>query len=396
MTHKRMKVAIIAPDKLPIPNTKGGAIETLSTHWINKNEEYGCIDITVFSPYEKKAEIISNKYLYTRVKFYKSNLFVKIHNKLWAGLYRFSRKRIIPIPGFVLQIKSDLKKLNPDVIIAEGSYPQVPLLEKLRKPVVLHIHTDVLNNTVPGCEIIISKCKKIWTNSDYIKHQVVGGCRITDKVRTLPNAIDTKQFLSGDGNQIRKKYGIPNDCKVIIYCGRIDPIKGVKELILAFEKTEINNMFLLIVGGSRFAGSEMSNYESNLRDYVLQHNLKVIFTGFIFPEQLPSFYHAADFSICPSICNEAAGLVILEARSAGLPVIATNKGGIPEYVNPNSSILIDYNQETFIDDLSNAICRMNKELEESENLKVNSRLGVEKFDIDTYYWNFVSYLEEIS
>lgn len=396
MSDRRMKVAIIAPDKLPIPNTKGGAIETLATHWIDKNEEYGCVDITIFSPYDESAEVISNSYSHTNVKFYRNNLFVKIYNKIWGGLYHFSRRRIIAKRGFVIQIKSDLKMLNPDVIIAEGSFLQVPQLAKLGKPVVLHVHTDILNKIEPRCETIAGKCRKIWTNSDYIKKQVVRGCGNADKVRTLPNAIDTQKFSSGNGYQIRRKYNIPDDSKVMIYCGRVDPIKGVEELILAFEKAGIDNMYLLVVGGSRFAGSEMSSYEKKLRDYVLEHNLRVIFTGFVFPDNLPSFYHAADFSICPSKCNEAAGLVIVEARSAGLPVIATKNGGIPEYANPNGSILIDYNQETFIDDLSKAICQMNKELNRSDNFRVNSKLGVEKFDIDTYYRNFVSYLEEIS
>lgn len=396
MSHRRMKVAIIAPDKLPIPNAKGGAIETLATYWIDKNEEYGCVDITVFSPYDESAEAISNDYSRTNVRFYRNNLAVKIYNKIWGGLYHFSGRRIIAKRGFIKQIKSDLKMLNPDVIIAEGSFLQVPQLAKFGKPVVLHVHTDILNKTEPKCETIVDKCRTIWTNSDYIKRQVVSACGNVDKVRTLPNAIDTKKFSSGNGYQIRIKYKIPDDSKVIIYCGRVDPIKGVEELILAFEKAAIDNMYLLVVGGSRFAGSEMSSYEKKLRDYVLEHSLRVVFTGFVFPNDLPSYYHAADFSICPSTCNEAAGLVIVEARSAGLPVIATKNGGIPEYANPNGSILIDYNHETFVDDLSKAIRQMDKELNESDNLKVNSRLGVEKFDIDTYYRNFVSYLEEIS
>lgn len=395
LRNERIKVAIIAPDKLPIPNTKGGAIETLATHWINKNEEYGDVEIIVFSPFDEKAENISSAYKHTQVKYYSNNSSLKIFNKIWGGLYHFSKRRIIAKRGFILQISSDLRAVNPDIIIAEGSFLQVPQLAKFGKPVILHVHTDILNKLEPKCHQIVSLCRKVWTNSDYITSQVIDGSGIPEKIKTLPNAIDTKKFLSGNGNEIRKKYNISDDSKVMIYCGRVDPIKGVKELVLAFEKANIDNLILLIVGGSRFADSGISTYEKEIHEYVSTHDLKVIFTGFVYPEELPSYYKAANFSVCPSICNEAAGLVIVEARSAGLPVIATKNGGIPEYASPEGSILIDYRHEFFIDDLANAICTMNKETSESNRLQIQSSKGVEKFDIDTYYHNFVKYLEEV-
>ena len=391
----RIKVAIVAPDKLPIPNLKGGAIETLATHWLNKNEEYGFIEFYVFSQYCGRTEGIQKRYKLSQLYFYKTSFVHSLYNKIWGALYHFSKRRIIAKRSFILRIMHDIKSASPDIIIAEGSFLQVPQLKRLNIPIVLHLHTDILNDQEPSCKSIVDKCVQVWTNSDFVRTRVIEGGGQPTKVKTLPNAIDTASFESGEGDAIRKKYKIKPEQKVIIYCGRVDPIKGVKELILAFEKARIPNLVLMIVGGSRFADSPVSEYEKEIHSYVDSNRLNVVFTGFVTQSELHDYYHAADFFVCPSICNEAAGLVIVEARCAGLPVIATDIGGIREYVNPKGTILVKYSKNQFVENLALAIEKMYNEIQKSDEMHNNSKKGINKFDIDTYYINMVNYLEEL-
>ena len=62
--------------------------------------------------------------------------------------------------------------------------------------------------------------------------------------------------------------------------------------------------------------------------------------GIVSPDALPSYYAAADVFVLPSICEEAFGLVILEAFAAGIPVIGTRSGGVPELVEDGRTGLL--------------------------------------------------------
>ena len=59
---------------------------------------------------------------------------------------------------------------------------------------------------------------------------------------------------------------------------------------------------------------------------------RVILTGFIPPERIPQAYLLGDIFVGPSQIKEGLGMVFLEAAAAGLPIIATRRGGIPEIV----------------------------------------------------------------
>jgi glycosyltransferase involved in cell wall biosynthesis len=62
--------------------------------------------------------------------------------------------------------------------------------------------------------------------------------------------------------------------------------------------------------------------------------------GFVPPNQLPNYYHAADIFVGPSLWEEPLGIVFLEAMAAGLPIITTHRGGIPEIVQHHTNGLL--------------------------------------------------------
>ena len=169
--------------------------------------------------------------------------------------------------------------------------------------------------------------------------------RNSKRVDVLYNGIDLKQFYQviseNERKIIREEYGLkPNDF-VLVFCGRLIPEKGVKEIILAMKKLKnINNVKLLIIGNSAFGKNEKTKYQEEL--YKISKDLinNIIFTGFIHNKDLYKIYNIADAAITPSIWEEASPLVIVEEMASGLPIITTDSGGIPELVNFDSAIIL--------------------------------------------------------
>jgi len=73
-----LKICMVIPKGLPVPNVKGGAIETLVTEIVKHNEKEKKLDLTVFSMYDEIAQHESEKYKYTKFCYIKNNLYYKI------------------------------------------------------------------------------------------------------------------------------------------------------------------------------------------------------------------------------------------------------------------------------------------------------------------------------
>ena len=72
---------------------------------------------------------------------------------------------------------------------------------------------------------------------------------------------------------------------------------------------------------------------------------RVRFTGYVPNERLPAYYRLADLVCVPTLVEEAAGLVAVEAMACGRPVLATRSGGMPEYLEGSQAILVDRGPE---------------------------------------------------
>lgn len=123
---------------------------------------------------------------------------------------------------------------------------------------------------------------------------------------------------------------------VILFVGRLIEEKGLKVLLQAASSwnKEIN---LFIIGSGL------------LRDYILQKAQKlknVTFLGVIKQDDLPIYYSAADCLIVPSTSEEGFGRVIIESLACGTPVLAANKGAIPEAINQSVGKLFEATPES--------------------------------------------------
>lgn len=388
----RIKVALIAPSSLPIPSVKGGAIETLSNFLLDENEVFSKIQFDVFSYFNIQAEVKSKFYKNSRFLFFKPRIADKVRDFIFRLTYHISRRRYSSESSFVHFIKKKLKRNHYDYILIEGNFLQVGKLTKFNTPIILHLHTDILNKQEPMTRRVVSNCDRIFVISDFLKKQIEFVVGKSEKIIVYKNAINLSNFYPNAQSKMenKRRLNLHPEKKVMIYCGRLTPIKGVFEAIKAFHKAAQPDLTFMIVGGSNFADSKPTEYEEKLRAYVCENNLDVVFTGYVPHDELPKYYSAADFSICPSTCNEAAGLVVIEAMAVGLPVIASKKGGIPEYVFPDACSLVESgdSNDIFVQNLTEAIIGFNQ----LESLPTVARNKLQEYSTENYYKNFYSYI----
>ncbi len=143
------------------------------------------------------------------------------------------------------------------------------------------------------------------------------------KIRVVPCGVNLERFRVMDRAQARHRLGLNSD-RIILFVGRIDPLKGADNLIKALPHlSHIPKLRLMIVGGGEHSQREIEH----LRKLALNLDVRnsVDFLGLIKHGDLPYFYNAADACVVPSY-YESFGLVALESLACGTPVVATDVG----------------------------------------------------------------------
>ncbi len=395
-----MKVAIISPGSLPIPAILGGAIETLTTHIINQNEiSHNYFEFVIFNHTNEKIKHGISNFTNTQFIEIDNNEFkAKSYNLFWRVLRILSLRRISHRTYFIKECIRIVNDTGFDVVLIEGNYTQIIQFSKsVSSKIILHLHTDILNKGTPLAKRITSSCDKIFAISEYIRKRIIEiDEENNEKTFILKNAIDVKKFDRDKYHEFREKFrrehGISKHVKIVMYCGRLSKEKGVHELILAYQKIQHLNCRLVIVGSSWFSSDETNKYTRELIKYGEQLSENIIFTGYVPHNNIPKYYAIADILVAPSIGNEAAGLVIIEALASGIPVITTNKGGIPEYASNESCEIVPVTNN-FINDLAHAIAKMLNNYEYYLSKKNKARETVLEYNLESYYKNF-KYLME--
>lgn len=150
-----------------------------------------------------------------------------------------------------------------------------------------------------------------------------------DHVLIIPPGVDTKMFRPHDKARSRKKLGLPETGKILMYVGRVERLKGIEILIQAVAgMEEEDDVTLLIVGGT-----DTDPERHRLNDVVDRLGIthRVRFLPSVKQDQLPEYYSAADVCVFPSY-YESFGLAALESMACGTPVVASRVGGLPSII----------------------------------------------------------------
>lgn len=258
-------------------------------------------------------------------------------------------------------------------------------------------HSIVAPLIVPYCHFFyksmkksLAKMRKVICVSEYIKRALRQSFSLKNIV-TIYNFIDSEELLKSDwlsDFNLKRFLKIPESSRIIVYFGRLSPEKGVDTLINAFKivQNSLGSNDYLLIGGE---GSEKQLLE-NLSKSVNN----VIFTGWLSRERQLSTLVQSDIFVHPSSYPDACPTAILEAMALGLPVVATNTGGIPELVvNGKSGYLV---KPRSICELAEKIIK----ILENEDFRVRARKSnvawSHKFDIKTIGPKIVKIYESIA
>jgi D-inositol-3-phosphate glycosyltransferase len=155
-----------------------------------------------------------------------------------------------------------------------------------------------------------------------------------EKITVIPPGVDISHFYPIPADEARQYVGLTPDARMILFVGRIEPLKGVATLIQAVACLRLKNLkepvHLAVIGGDpELASIDFSEEMVRLQDLCneLTVGKMVVFLGKRGQDTLPYYYSAAEVVVMPSH-YESFGMVALEAMACGTPVIASQVGGL--------------------------------------------------------------------
>lgn len=212
-----------------------------------------------------------------------------------------------------------------------------------------------------------------------------GDCR---KISVVTPGVNHKIFKPRNKILSRLKTGIPTKLPILLFVGRIDPIKGVCLLIEAIghlvskHKLSENKFRLIIIGGDIKSFRFWQNKEVvKIKQLIAEKDLEccIKFIGSKPHSMLPYYYCASDIVIMPSM-YESFGLVVLEAMACGSCVLASKTGGL--------KYLIEEKVNGRFYDMGNIKDLAKKLLELLNNPKDRKRLGKKAlYTSQDYCWD---------
>ena len=161
------------------------------------------------------------------------------------------------------------------------------------------------------------------------------------------------------------------DVKIILFVGRIEPLKGISQLLRALPRIKNGQATrLVIIGGDDQSKQEVTELQGLSADLDIEHS--VSFAGMVKQEQMPYYYNAADVCVIPSY-YESFGLVALESLACGTPVVATDVGDLKSIIRAGESgyIVDDNDPDSLAQKISLLLSRSGSELESAWSIRAS-------------------------
>lgn len=392
--NKRPRVLLVPPPDLPVPAVQGGAVETLLTHLIRENEREGQLDLLCASVPDEAARRAAEGLKHTKMLYIPRP---HGHRRYWPMVFV---ERCLGIaapydPWYQkVQLSLALEPPGPDLIVAEGgNLTQCSAISRMfgRKRCLAHLHGQTacspVMDTIYGGILALSE----FIRKDYLKTSTLDPRR----AYIWYNCVDTKRFRPGPPPlALRTRLGFGERDFVVLFCGRLDPDKGIHKLMEALALLPVPQIKLLIVGSPFFGRTQQSSFLRRLEQQARALGNRVQFTGYIPNEDLPDYYRLADLVCVPTLVEEAAGLVAVEAMACGRPVLATRSGGMPEYLEGSQAVLVERG-DNIADQLAWSIRMLYEHPALCAEMGAAGTKRAQDFSVERYYKEFVRIVQDV-
>lgn len=389
-------IGIIMGGVMPVPAVCGGAIETLITSIVKKYSKKDGFRVTIFSVYHKEAVEAAKKYPDVRFVWTHTNTFWNLaKHAVFLALRELTGKTIRVLQRHYNEIAPVIQNEKFDLLIVEGGDEKAVLdIAKgyTRDQLVFHAHVHF----IPKEEVVKGYGHMIGV-SEFVVREYEKACKIPVDTHVLRNAIDVDKFnktiSDEEKNRLRKKLGLQEEDFVVLYVGRLLQVKGILELMQAVLSIDDQHVKLLCIGSANSGKWTFSTYEKKVEKLAKDNSEHIIFTGYIDNKELYKYSLLTDVQCVPSLWEEAAGLVVIEAMAEGIPTIVTKSGGMIEYVNADTTLIVERNN--LVVNLKKAIMYLKEHLEIRRQMSENAKIQSKKYDETIYYKNFVQIINEI-
>jgi D-inositol-3-phosphate glycosyltransferase len=297
------------------------------------------------------------------------------------------------LPEFTFNLENfwERNQLHYDIVFCHywmsalvGKY----LRRKWQIPYITMYHTlGAVKNTLgigegePALRIVSEKdtikdCQRIIVATEKEKRDLV--CHydaLPVKISVVPCGVNMELFHPLDKKDARNKLGLTEE-KVLLFVGRIDPLKGVEQLIKAMPLLKKDgNLRLIVVGGDENSNHELEELKKLANGLGIHESLT--FQGLVKQEQLPYYYSAADVCVVPSY-YESFGLVALESLACGTPVVAADVGDLRSIIRQGETgyVVADNSPERLAAGINSLLYRSQTDMESALSI----RASVTRFD----------------
>jgi glycosyltransferase involved in cell wall biosynthesis len=267
-----------------------------------------------------------------------------------AGVFRFVS---VPSPRypeftialpFSLSLRSTIRRIGLDVVHVHSPFPMGQLgvwcARRSGLPLVFTYHTmyDQYMHYVPFARGLSRRIVRYYlpafcNRCDVViaPTRIVGdliGKQLRTRVEVVPTGIETNEFNDADSGWLRRQFGIGSETKILLHVGRLGKEKNIGFLLQAYRQIREKHPETCFV----FVGDGPER--ERLKEEVWRLGLKtsVLFTGLLPRCHVIDSYSGADLFVFASV-TETQGLVLGEAKAAGLPAVAVSALGAAEMVN---------------------------------------------------------------
>lgn len=304
------------------------------------------------------------------------------HPRSTTTYYDLTEEEIETYVNTFIKVTAEIvKQFKPDVIHAQHMWVTPYAALKSGVPYVITVHgTDLMGfkNDKRYHKYAIEaadNAKKIITISRQVHNDTLELYNLPeDKLALNPNGFDDDIFRikKTDTSTLKKKFNLEKYSKIVSFVGKFTDFKGIDVLINAarIATDKIPNLAFVLAGDGGLRGQ----MESLAKALALDN---IYFLGHQDQNSVSDLYNLADISVVPSRI-EPFGLVAIEALACGTPVVATNAGGLPDFINERVGQLVQ------MEDHQALAAALIEELE--HNSKKTKGVYAAEYALENYSW----------